>query len=133
MLRKQTVANPVTVSEVKISIRQQIMFAFFPKHLKKILAKGFHTDTNPLSLIFAPMFLQVKYNTSKTKGTYLYIKIFGRVYVIFQSLNVNFQFEVAQFSINTSKHLARGFLTGGEPFVTEFLLFCFQSSKYKTK
>jgi len=106
LLRKQKEANPATVAmnsaEVKNLIHQQIMFAFFPKHLKKEFAKGFHTETNPLSLIFAPLFSQVKYKTSEIKRTYLYIKIFGGVYVIFQNLNVNFQFEVVQFSIKHS-------------------------------
>ena len=44
-----------------------------------------------------------------------------------------FNMKWRNFQSNTVKKLARGFLTGGEPFVTEYLLFCFQSWKYKTK
>ena len=42
-----------------------------------------------------------------------------------------FNLKWRNFQSNTVKNSARGFLTGSEPFVTEFLLFCFQSSKYK--
>ena len=135
MLRKQREAKPCHSSDESIQGKDfdtsTNYVCFFPKHLKNnwpgVLLQ---TVTD-----FCSLFSRVKYKTSEIKRTYLYIKIFGGVscyfFKIYQMSTFNLKW--CNFQSNTVKKSARGFLTGGEPYVTEFLLFCFQSSKYKTK
>ena len=133
MLRKQKEAKPRHSSDESIQGKDfdtsTNYVCFFPKHLKNNWPGVFlQTVTD-----FCSLFSQVKYKTSEIKRTYLYVKIFGGVSCYFSKftkcqLSI---WSVAIFNQTQLKKSARGFLTGGEPFVTEFVLFCFQSSKYK--
>ena len=106
-------------SEVKILIHQQVMSGFFQTFKKKWPGVSLRV-ANPLSLIFASLFSQVKYKTSEIKRTYLYIKIFGERMLFFKIYQMStFNLKWRNFQSNTVKKLARGFHTGGEPFVTE--------------
>jgi len=102
LLRKQKEAKPCHSSDESIQGKDfdtsTNYVCFFPKHLKNNWPGVFLQTVT----VFCSLFSQVKYKTSEIKRTYLYIKIFGGVYVIFQNLNVNFQFKVAQFSIKHS-------------------------------